>query len=55
MGELRGGYIPGNLSPEEQAQANRLLYEQLVGSDRDDESTESEPSGNEPADEQADQ
>jgi len=34
MGELRGGYIPGDLPPDEQAEANRLLFEHLMGPDQ---------------------
>ena len=34
VGELRGGVIPGDLPPDEQAEANRLLWEHLVGGDR---------------------
>ena len=33
MGELRGGVIPGDLPPDEQAEANRLLWEHLSGDD----------------------
>lgn len=33
MGELRGGYIPGNLDPDDQAEAERLLFEHIMGGD----------------------
>lgn len=49
MGELRGGYIPGDLPPEERKRAAMALFEHVMGSD----TPKDEPVGEE-ADESAD-
>jgi hypothetical protein len=45
VGELRGGYVPGDLSPDEAEQADQLLYEHIMGPDNPSTGQDTPPAG----------